>query len=88
MSFMTYEEIGDEIGITKQAVSQNLKKSINKVFNYICDNLADNYFDALMLTVSLFNIDNNDDFKQMYKLINKDTKEKIELSYEWKKNYI
>jgi len=86
---MTYEEIGDELGITKQAVSQNIKKGINKVYNNIVNNLTDgDYFEALMIMVSLFNIDNNDDFNQMYKLINKESKENIESSYEWTREKI
>jgi len=87
MSFMTYQEIGNELGITKQAVSQNIKKGINKTYDYIYDNLSEGYFDALLLMVKFFNINNNDDFKQMYKLINKHTKEKIETSYEWEEYY-
>jgi predicted transcriptional regulator len=88
MSFMTYEEIGKEIGITKQAVSQIIKKGINKTYNNILHNITEtknDYFEALMIMVSFFNIDNNDDFNQMYKLIDKNIKENIETSYEWKK---
>lgn len=83
MSLMTYDEIGVEVGITKQAVSQNIKKGINKVFDYIYTNVARNPFEALLMMVVFFNIDNHDDFKQMYKLINKQSKKLIENTKEW-----
>lgn len=85
MGFMTYEQIGNEIGITKQAVSINIKKAVNKVFSNIT-NIADTPFEALTLFLAFLNIDNNDDFKQVYKLINKEHKSKIENSPEWQKN--
>jgi len=83
MSLMTYEEIGDEIGITKQAVSQNVKRGVNKIFNYIFLNIAKSPFEALMMLVAFLGIDDHDDFKQVYKLIDKQFKDVIEVSKEW-----
>jgi predicted DNA-binding protein YlxM (UPF0122 family) len=80
---MTYDEIGAEIGITKQAVSQNVKKGVNKIFNYIHENIAKSPFEALSMLVIFLNIDNHDDFKQMYKLIDTKYKKSIERSKEW-----
>lgn len=83
MSLRTYEEIGNKLGITKQAVCQNTKKAINKVYNYIEKNCAENPLDAIIILTTFLNINNHDDFKQMYKTINKNTKKRIELSSEW-----
>lgn len=85
MGFMTYEQIGNDIGITKQAVSNNLKKAINKVYDQILIKVTKcNAFAALMQMVFLFNIDNHDDFIQMYKLLSKENKQIIEDSCEWR----
>lgn len=85
---MTYEEIGNELGITKQAVCQNTKKAVNKVFDYIEKNCSENPMDAVMMLTAFLNIDNHDDFKQVYKLINTNVKKRIESSSEWIKQQI
>ena len=87
MSFMTYDEIGADIGITKQAVSQNVKRGVNKVFDYIYSSITKNPFDALSMLVVFLNIDNHDDFTQMYKLIKNESKKLIEDTKEWTRGY-
>ncbi len=85
MSFMTYEEIGKEMNISKQAVNQLLNKAIDKTFKVISNN-TDSPFDAIKTMTMIFNINNNKDFQQMYKILNKKYKQEIENDKEWKAN--
>ena len=80
---MTYESIGKELGISKQAVSQHMKKGINKLFLGV-EKISDDAYDTLKTLVYSLNINNHADFKQFYKLLNKDIKERIESNEEWR----
>ena len=82
---MTYKEISNELNITKTAIHLNVKKAVNKIYINIEKNYAENYFDALETLLLILNIDNHKDFKQLYRLFYKETRERIENSDEWKK---
>lgn len=86
MSLMTYDEIGSELGVTKQAVRNNLKKAINKSYEYINVNIGKTPFESLTILTLFFGITEHKDFQQMYKLINKKLKKLIEGTDDWKKN--
>ena len=81
---MTYEEIGEELDISKQAVSQLTKKAVNKVYKTIVKTTS-SPFEAIKTMTLFFNIDNHDDFKQMFKILDNDTKEEIQDDEEWNK---
>jgi len=87
IGFMSYEEIGKELGVTKTAVYQNVKRGINKAYKHLektCSDLTP--LDILETILLIFNIDNHDDFKQLYRLFSPKIKERIEQSEEWE-NY-
>ena len=87
MSFMTYQEIGDEMNITKQAVSQLVKKAVNKTYRTIANGkYVDSPFEAVKAMTLFFNIDNHKDFTQMYKILDDSIIQEIENDEEWKKN--
>ena len=86
MSLMTYEEIGSELGVTKQAVRNNLKKAINKSYEYINDYIGGTPFESLRILTLFFGITEHKDFQQMYKLIDKKIKKLIEGTNDWKNN--
>jgi len=83
---MTYQEIGDELNISKQAVSQLIKKGVNKIYKYMFQaNIVQTPFEAIQAITMFFNIDNHDDFKQMFKLFDNNIKKEITTDEEWKK---
>jgi len=86
MSLMTYEEIGEELGVTKQAVRNNLKKAINKSYEYINNHIGDSPFESLRILTLFFGITEHKDFQQMYKLIDKKIQKIIEGTDDWKNN--
>ena len=82
---MTYKEISNELNITKTAIHQNVKKAVNKTYINIEKNYTENCIDAIETLLLILNIDTHKDFKQLYRLFYKETRERIENSDEWKK---
>ena len=87
MSFMTYQEIGDDLDITKQAVSQLVKRAVNKTYKTIVNSkFVDSPFEAIKVMTVFFNIDNHKDFMQMFKILDNVTIQEIQSDEEWQKN--
>jgi len=75
---MSGQEIADDLGITRQAVSNTLKRAMGKVFNSAKE-LWPN-FDAFEVSTNLsimFNI-HEDDLSKFYKLFPREAKKEIE----------
>ena len=72
---MNGQQIGDELGITRQAVSKILQKAIHKVYY----KLEGSPKEKLMSIINGFNINDDSDMKAIYKLLPNSEKDKIKL---------
>lgn len=80
---MTGQEIAEELGITRQAVSKILQKAVTKVYN----KLTGDPNERLLTMIRMFDINDEKDIKSLYKLLPKDAKEFVKLDLQ-KRYYI
>ena len=77
---MTGSEIADELGISRQAVSQSLKKSMKKIYRQVKKlNLADTPFEIVLVMMTFLNINqaSKQDVEEFYCLFPKDLQKEI-----------
>ena len=73
---MNGQEIANELGITRQAVSKLLQKSITKIYN----RLDGDPKDKLLSMFKAFDITDEKDMKSMYKMLPKTERDKIDIN--------
>lgn len=71
---MNGQQIANELGITRQAVSKLLQKSVTKVYN----RLEGEPKEKLLNMIKAFDITDEKDIKSLYKLLPKTEREKID----------
>ncbi len=77
---MTGSEIADELGISRQAVSQSLKKSMKKIYRQVKKlDLADNPFEIVLVMMDVLNVNRaaKQDVEEFYCLFPKDLQREI-----------
>ncbi len=73
-------QIGNELGISRQAVSYSIRKSMKKMYKYVLENdIAETPFDAVLSLMSILGINDSDcdDVKGFIKLFSKDIQKEI-----------
>lgn len=78
---MNGSEIAKELGISRQAVSYNIRKAIKKMYNYILEEkIAETPFQAVVVLMHALNVSNGDvsDIKGFLKLFDKSVISSIE----------
>ena len=78
---MNGAEIGKVIGISRQAVSYNIKKSMRKMYKYILSSgMADTPFDAVLVLMNVLGINKGDteDIRSFINLFDMNIREEIE----------
>lgn len=73
-------EIGRELETTRSNVSQTLKRALTKVYNKILyeHELASRPTEALLLMLKHFNINNDEDAQEFFKILPKQIKSEVE----------
>jgi len=74
------EEIATELGITRQAVSYNLRRGMKKMYNYVLDKKwADSPFEAITVLMRMLNLNTSDmdDIKSFLSLFDKNIIEEV-----------
>ena len=77
---MTGSEIADELGISRQAVSQSLKKSMKKIYRQVKKlRLAEEPFEIVLIMMEVFNVNkaSKQDVEEFYCLFPKDLQNDI-----------
>lgn len=74
---MNGEEIADELGISRQAVSQTIKRAVNKVYKGLVTKHKNSPANAFLQMQEYFGVSDVDDVEDLYKFLTKENMEAV-----------
>ncbi|HSH52209.1 MAG TPA: helix-turn-helix domain-containing protein [Bacteroidales bacterium] len=74
---MSGEDIANELGISRQAVSQAIKKAVNKMYNGLVKKYDNTPATAFLQMQEFLELEDIDDIKELLKFLSKQNREAI-----------